>query len=96
MQGTTTIAFAGTIGGQSYLNISNVNPMGLPFSQQALIEKVRLTGKKSLIFTLAPAITGGKLFLELFDGSTRGVLTDSPDDDRNGIELFCHSRINQS
>lgn len=93
--GMTTLRFAGTYGDQSYLNVTNVNSFGFPFSQQLRIDEVRATIDDSVRIRMTGMVTGGRLFLELYNGTERGLLSSSPGDDEGGIKLKCSVKIDE-
>jgi hypothetical protein len=92
--GATSVTFSGDFGGFGWMNISSLS-YGMPFTQQARIDEVKTTTHNSLRFKLQTMITNATLYLELFNDSTRGLLSSYPGDDGEGsIEMNCNAQIN--
>lgn len=91
--GATSVIFSGNFGGDAYMNVTNVNQFGVPFTQQARIADVTMTSRNSFVFTLRTMLTGADIYLELFNRTSKGVLSMAADDDVNVINLSCSSQI---
>lgn len=72
--GATSVMLVGSVGGKTYLNITNVNRFGLPFTQQAEVLDVSLVGN-SLVIDLYTVLTHGRLRLSLENGTNLGSLS---------------------
>lgn len=88
--GATSVSLVGTYGGRSYVNITNVSPVGIPFSQQAEIVQASLV-ENSLVLELYTVITHGRLRLALDNGSNRGQLSASVGG--RAIEMTCSANV---
>jgi len=90
--GATSLVFTGNFGGDAYMNVTNINQFGIPFTQQARIANVSMTGRNSLVFKLQTMLTNSVIYLELYNRTSKGVLSMSLDDD-NVIQLSCSAQI---
>ncbi len=72
--GATSVMLVGSFAGKTYVNITNVNRLGLPFTQQAEVLDVSLVGN-SLVIDLYTVLTHGRLRLSLENGTNLGTLS---------------------
>jgi hypothetical protein len=90
--GATTVSLSGTFAGSTYLNITNINPWGFPFTQQALIKGAHMEGN-DLTIELRSMVTGADLELRLENKSKSGYLSMGYGEE---IELSCMVNIQRA
>lgn len=88
--GLTKVSLVGTYLGRAYLNITNVNQFGVPFTQQAEIINTTLAGG-NLVLGLRTVVTRGDLRLVLDSGTNHGRL--SAVAGGSAIEMTCSADV---
>jgi hypothetical protein len=94
VSGATTVVLSGWFAGDTYVNITNVNPLGIPFTQQAKVLKVRFKPAK-LTIELLGMLTGTEMSLVVDTTKAVDVMTPNSVLKHNpageAIEMSCAS-----